>query len=530
MKFSAALAWSLIGCSPEPERSDGPGEPTADSPAPTGPTGPTGDTATTGVDAGVSLAFVHDPSGYSPLAGELTATAQVPVTVELRVPGDHGAASDVTYVTPTAATDHVVPVLGLYPDRTQQVEVVVRDATGGVVHEQTFSVTTPPLSEAVHDDIEVSVADFDQMTPGFTLVSAFGRGYGHGANPQRPMMFDAFGDVRWTLSFVGHPQLSGLFYDVGMERLANGNLYFGDSSTAAIYEVDMLGRVIDTWPIDPYDFHHNVQELANGNFLVTGSLRGADTVEDQVLEIDRTTKEILNTWDLRQSLDPTRDTWSGQLYDWAHVNAVQEDPVDDTIVISGRTQGVVKLTRDNEVVWILAPHVDWDTAGDGTDLSTKLLQPLDAAGEPITDPAVLRGQSAHPDFDWNWTQHAVQVVGGGDIAIFDNGVDRNFQGAGPYSRAVRFHVDDVAMTVQQVWEYGESRGATMYSEIVSDVDVLPNGHVIWSPGAVATDAGPYGAVIELDADDEVVFEARIWSTGPTFGITFHRTERLTLYP
>jgi arylsulfate sulfotransferase len=526
----ALLALALAACTPEPAD---PGTDTSVDPpvVDTSTPPPTDDTPDPPlVDVNASVSYVHDPSGYAPLAGELTVTADVPVTVEVRVPGDNGPASDVTYLTPAAATAHTVPVLGLYPDRDQEVEVVIRDAAGALAHEEAVPVTTPALSLAIHDDIDVAVAEVDRMTPGFTLVSAFGRGYGAGFSPQRPFMFDAYGDVRWTLEFKDHPLLSNLFYDVGVERLANGNLYFGDTSTASIYEVTMLGRVIDTWSLDPFDFHHHVQELPNGNFLVSASLRGAATIEDQILEIDRQTKEILTVWDLRESLDQNRVTWSGQLFDWVHVNAVQYDPADDTIVISGRTQAVVKLTRDNELLWILAPHVDWELAGDGTDLNTKLLQPLDAAGQPITDPDVLQGNAAHPDFDWNWTQHAVEVLGGGEIAIFDNGVNRHFQGVGPYSRAVRYLIDEAAMTVQQVWDYGEERGADMYSGIVSDVDVLPSGHVIWSPGAAANGEGPYGAVVELDAYDEIVFEARIWGTEPTFGITFHRTERLTLYP
>jgi arylsulfate sulfotransferase len=482
------------------------------------------------VDIEVGLSFVLDPSGYAPLSGELTAEADAPVLITIRVAGDHGPASDVEYTTPEPADSHVVPVLGLYPDRAQDVEVVVRSASGVVVHEETFSAATQPLSRATHTDFQVSVAETDRMTPGFTLVSAFGRGTGAGGVPMRPTMFDPYGDVRWTLDFATHPDLSDLFYDVGVERLANGNLYFGDGSTGSIYEVDMLGRVLEVWPLAPYRFHHNVQEMPSGNFLVTASLREGATIEDQILEIDRSTKEIVEVWDLRESLDQTRSTWAGQRYDWVHVNAVQWDASDDTLVLSGRHQGVVKLTRDNEVVWILAPHESWGTAGDGTDLQSKLLTPLDAAGRPITEAEVLRGTQRHDDFEWNWFQHAVQVLGDGDIGLFDNGVNRRFVNEPRYSRAVRYHIDADAMTVQQRWTYGEARGVEMYSEIVSDIDVLADGHTIWSPGAVGSPDGPYGAIVELDADDEVVFEAKLWPIDPTFGITFHRTERLLLYP
>ena len=61
--------------------------------------------------------------------------------------------------------------------------------------------------------------------------------------------FDAAtGAIRWYLDFSRHPELANLFYDNGVERLANGNLYFGDRSTGRVLELDMLGRIVNDWP------------------------------------------------------------------------------------------------------------------------------------------------------------------------------------------------------------------------------------------------------------------------------------------
>jgi arylsulfate sulfotransferase len=86
------------------------------------------------------------------------------------------------------------------------------------------------------------------------------------------------------------------------------------------------------------------------------------------------------------------------------------------------------------------------------------------------------------------------------------------------------------MTVRQVWEYGKERGAETYSQIVSDVDLDPDeNHVFFSPGAVDF-GGNYGKVVEIDRmTGQVLFEATIRSPQATF-VTFHRTERLSLYP
>jgi arylsulfate sulfotransferase len=159
-----------------------------------------------------------------------------------------------------------------------------------------------------------------------------------------------------------------------------------------------------------------------------------------------------------------------------------------------------------------------------------LLQPLDAAGQPITDPAVLSGEANDPDFEWNWYRHAPLVMPSGNILLFDNGDDRNYTGAGPYSRAVEFAID--TESVRQVWAYGKDRGEETYSRIVSDVDYAPeDDHVFFSPGAVDFGGSSYGKVVELDrASRAVLFEATITPPEPFFIVTFHRTERLSLYP
>jgi arylsulfate sulfotransferase len=82
-----------------------------------------------------------------------------------------------------------------------------------------------------------------------------------------------------------------------------------------------------------------------------------------------------------------------------------------------------------------------------------------------------------------------------------------------------------------VWAYGKSRGAETYSRIVSDVDFLANAnHVVFSPGAINR-ATNTGKVVEVDyATQGVVFEATLTPPQTFFGITLHRTERLSLYP
>ncbi len=489
---------------------------------PTGPAPPPGGLV-------VSQEVVPNPGGHAPLTARIDLETSEPVSVQLRVVGRRGPGSDVVHAFPEPATEHRIPVLGLYAGSENRVELALRDGAGTALGTLAYEVETPPPSPHL-PDVTIDVASPSEMVPGMTLVSY----YGHDGDPSpnRPFIFDRHGDIRWYLDYEGHPQLGELSFDNGVERLRNGHLYFGAQQGDLVYEVDMLGRVRETWEMPGFGFHHQVKETSDGDFLVTVHRGGIGTIEDHVIEIDRGSGQITNVWDLRQSLDPDRTTWTDDRTDWIHVNAVAEDERDGGIIVSGRTQGVAKLTRDNEVVWILAPHRGWETAGDGTDLSQRLLQPLDAAGEPIADPAVLEGEANHPDFEWSWYQHAPVVMPDGNLLLFDNGDNRNYTGAERYSRAVEYEIDEEAMTVRQAWSYGKARGEETFARIVSDVDYRPGrDRVFFSPGAVEAGPAPHGKVVELGRDGkDVVFEATVTPPEPIFIITFHRTERMPLYP
>ena len=424
-------------------------------------------------------------------------------------------------------TSFTLPVLGLYAAHRNILRIRFYGKGHQLLGEETRHIDTPPLLPEL-PEITVHV-NRDRKRPGMNLVSYYG--HTNSELPQIPFMFDQYGHIRWYANMATHPVLRNLFYDVGVERLQNGNLYFGDGSSSQLVEMDMLGNVINEWPIPGYWFHHHVLELPNGNLLATVSKRGIFTTEDHVLEIDRKSGVIAQVWDLRESLDRRRRVWSSNPADWFHGNGLAYDEANDAIIVSGRVQGTVKLTRNNEVIWILAPHRGWDQAGDGTDLSTKLLQPLDASGTPITDPDVLAGFTDHSEFSWAWYQHAPELTPHGTLFLFDNGDNRHYEGRPIFSRAVEYRIDDEALTIQQVWEYGRERGVATYSGIVSDVDYHETENtVVFMPGFNFED-GPNGKTIEVDyATRQVVYEAEVRKAAPAQEITFHRIERLPIYP
>ncbi len=477
---------------------------------------------------------VLNPTGYSPLAALVTFTSSSSGHTEIIVKGKHGTASDVKQIFTDNGTSHSIPVLGLYANYKNTIEVYVV-GSNNTAAKSTITITTGGLPVNVPSYINTDTVNMAGMEPGFNLVSSLS---GYPTPPCAPYITDSFGDIRWILDYTNSPILKTLFYDCGIARLQNGNYFFGNVNSGAIYEVDVFGKIINTWSLGNYIFHHNVTEKPNGNFLVTvtnpasTNTRGVHTVEDYVIEIDRTTGSIINTWDLKQSLNAYRRVLIADSVDWFHGNGVIYDPSDNTIILSGRVQGVVKLTADNQVKWILGPHLDWGTNGKGENLNQYLLTPLDSKGNAITDTLVTEGYTNSTDFEWNWYQHSPILLPNGDLMVFDNGATRNYNDnvSHHYSRAVEFKIDPVNMTVQQIWEYGKERYESTFSLIISSVQYLPQtNHILFSPGYnVPNTNGAGGKIVEVDyATKKVVFQQSINS--PNL-FAWHRAKRFPLYP
>lgn len=477
------------------------------------------------------LSLTLNPTGYAPLSAVLELSTDVPVTLRVAVSGQNGPESDAAAIYLNAATDWEIPVLGLYADHDNLVTVTISAA--GVSETRELTVRTAPLSA----DMPAVRIDRSSTIPGanYYLVNYFG--FAEEASsfrPQRPFIFDRFGAIRWYLDYSGHPTLGQLFYDNGLTRLRNGNLIMGDGTTDALYEIDRLGNILNQWDLSGFGFHHHVIELPNDNFLVTVNDPDLPTVEDVIIEIDRNGGGVVRVWDLNEVLDNRRRAWPTDLanlnVDWFHANGVEYDPAGDGIIVSGRTQGVVKLSTDNDLQWILAPHRDWALTG-GPALDTFLLQPLDAMGNPITDPAVLNGTQDHPDFAWSWYQHSPVLLPNGNLLLFDNGDNRNYTSRGPYSRAVEYEIDADDRTIRQVWSYGAENGAATYARIVSKVSYYPtDGHVLFTPGSAFEGGEGVGKVVEVaHPGNEVNFEATVLPPQAPFNITFHNVIRVGLY-
>ena len=453
-----------------------------------------------------------DPFNTAPLSLLINKKTPVKGKFKIKIIGQDGPSSDFILDSKTYTNEHSLEVFGLYSNYNNEIEISFTNKDGKERSKTIINVQTKKLPEQIPDfQIEKKYSSYKQNT--LILVN-----YRVRQQQSIPFMVDPHGKVRWYS--VGFAKVR----KYGLQRLKNGNIAFGVSGKGQgrIYEYDMMGEMKRL-----YDFygkyeniHHDLFEMKNGNFLVTVDKVGIETIEDFIIEIDRTSGVVGNVWDLREVLQMDRFTFR-QIKggtDWFHTNAVIHDDRDNSIIVSGQAQGLAKVSWENKLKWILAPHDGWDD-----DYKEYLLQPK---GNP---------------FEWSWGQHAPQILNNGNIMIFDNGFGRGF-GTAPsnYSRSVEYNIEETEKggEISQVWEYGKERGEDMFSPFISDIDYLEDSSTVFlTCGSTSFDLEYNNLssslvnnidqietrIIEVNRSKEVIFEMVINSNN--VGTTY-RSEKL----
>lgn len=344
-------------------------------------------------------------------------------------------------------------------------------------------------------------------------------------------MIDTNGDIRW---FLDVSKLRDT-YDLrkkgnlmGFDQTVDGALICGMGQ--AYMKYDLMGRQIfhRALPKSYNDFSHHMEETSKGTYLLrvaSADMKRKDgknvrTVRDVLIELDRD-GNVIDEWNMGEILDPYRDVnllamdqgavclnidvekagktaskeemeenapfgdiaGVGSGRNWAHINSVNYDSSDDSIILSVRNQSaVVKVGRDKKIKWILGSPEGWSGK-----FAKKVLTPVDKDGKRINCgesgskcPGYL---SEKGGFDWPWVQHTAYKInekskpGIVHVSVFDNGDSRGMEQPAiismKYSRAVEYVVNEKDMTVQQVWEFGKERGFKWYSPITSVVEYQP---------------------------------------------------------
>ena len=66
---------------------------------------------------------------------------------------------------------------------------------------------------------------------------------------------------------------------------------------------------------------------------------------DHIIEFDRKKSKIVREWDLTKHLDVSRNDLNFfRPRDWLHMNGLAYNPRDNSIIVSGKNQGLIKIS------------------------------------------------------------------------------------------------------------------------------------------------------------------------------------------
>jgi len=449
-----------------------------------------------------------DPYDASPLTALILFETEEEVSPKITIEGKDKLTTIETEFAKN--TKHYLPIYGLYADYNNKVDISYTLSDGKKITKQ-VEIQTDKLPDNFVLPTSVK-KDSSKLTNDLYFFTPSSKGY--------TCAYDVNGDVRWYLSnnaVWDNTRLKNGHMMVSTERLVNSPYYM-----TGLYEIDLLGHIYNEYSLKG-GYHHDYFELPNGNLLVASDdfNNESGTVEDYIVELDRTTGNIIKTWDLKDILnmeDGKSENWSS--YDWFHNNSVWYDDVTNSITLSGRHQdAVINIDyTSGKLKWIIGDPTNWSS-----EYQKYFFTPV---GE---------------DFEWQWSQHAAMITPEGYVFIFDNGNNKSkdsskyVDATNSYSRGVMYKIDTDKMTIEQVYEYGKERGSSFYSPYISDVDYLSKNHyLIHSGGIVYVDGknsnqpAGFSSNTTLKSDtveilnNKVIFEIVL----PTNN---YRVEKLSLY-
>ena len=360
-----------------------------------------------------------DPYDASPLTALILFETEEEVSPKITIEGKDKLTTIETEFAKN--TKHYLPIYGLYADYNNKVDISYTLSDGKKITKQ-VEIQTDKLP----DDFVLPTSvkkDSSKLTNDLYFFTPSSKGY--------TCAYDVNGDVRWYLSnnaVWDNTRLKNGHMMVSTERLVNSPYYM-----TGLYEIDLLGHIYNEYSLKG-GYHHDYFELPNGNLLVASDdfNNESGTVEDYIVELDRTTGNIIKTWDLKDILnmeDGKSENWSS--YDWFHNNSVWYDEATNSITLSGRHQDAV-INIDYEtgkLNWIIGDPTNWSS-----EYQKYFFTPV---GE---------------DFEWQWSQHAAMITPEGYVFIFDNGNNKSkdsskyVDATNSYSRGVMYKIDTDKIT------------------------------------------------------------------------------------
>ena len=357
---------------------------------------------------------------------------------------------------------------------------------------------------------------------------------------------DLQGNVIWNYPF---PDATPSDFIQGVKQLPNGHfvVVIGPNSELplqggipagtliAVREIDLVGNTVRQitlaqlntamvnagFDVNLLDFHHDVEVLPNGHWLVLSNtlksvtLNGAsgptNVLGDVIVDLDTNLKPVW-VWNEFDHLDVNRQPY--MFPDWTHSNSIIYSKDDGNFMVSIRHQN-----------WLV--KVNYANGTGNGDVIWRLGQGGDFALQNGTDPT-----------DWYYAQHAPSFFGTGTAGIFslgimDNGDDRQFPAGVTCGTSGNPPCLYTTIPVMQINESSKTASLTfhqivpanLYNSFGGNTEEMQNGNVEYDLCGETT--GTNSDVLEVTQTNN---PQTVWQLHSA-GTQFYRAFRMpSLYP
>ena len=250
---------------------------------------------------------------------------------------------------------HRVPILGLYQNRNNKVDLKLVDTEGKVIKHRVLTIYV----SAVQKNITDLVVEKQTKLSHFPFILLNGISY-------NPFAIDGNGDIRYSLQCktgrLGMIPLQNQRFLL-MDKTANIVNEFGEIQPCRYQEMDYMGRVYRTFLLE-YQIGRAIAQDGDFLFLVTSSDK--EHILDRIIELDMNSGEIIKSCDVKDLL--------GDKYrvkkDWANISHIEYK--DGYMLITARKlHSIIKCRWDDmKIEWIFAPSSVWK----GTDTEKYVLK------------------------------------------------------------------------------------------------------------------------------------------------------------
>lgn len=419
-----------------------------------------------------NMLVIKNPYQYAPLCAMVVFYTKKERNVRVTVFGKEDS-ENISYEVKSGCY-HTIPIMGLYPGAKNKIKIELFSKKNKVKSKE-FFLTTDKL-KGKSSGIKVNSTAYSSKKYAYDLTLIYG-----GDDGVFPYAFDRKGDLRFCFSMVpktyGFKPISKgryLFLDKTVTRHTDTN-----PTSVHMYVVDQMGRFLKRYNVEK-GAHHDFCELDNGNYAVVSNAFDDNTIEDSVIEIEHNTGKIVNEIWLKDYVD-SRFVDSP---DWAHINTLEYDNYDKTLMVCLRNlHAVIKLNYEKkQVEWVLGNPEFFKN----TSMEDKVLKPVG-------------------DIEWFFQAHSAYFIdeecdenGYRKLIIYDNHINKR--------RPVSYY-NKSKNSYAKIYQINESKGTVrLYKTFVTDKSIVRSiaicekeiGRVCVMNGKVQSDDFAKGTIIEFD--------------------------------